>query len=189
MVLNRPIHMQIEKWADTTRTGKIQDVTISGFTAETDGRILLSAADGTSIDNLTLRDFTLKYSWIEDPEPIAAKAKSKQFPNKDKHPELLKAPAALVAENLNNLRVENFQVFWPTSESVPTDWQHPERIENGSMTIHKYPYDEVKQTEMGIIWGRGINGGYINNFDQSSSHSSVPRYKLINSTVQVLDKK
>ena len=187
MVLNRPIHMQIERWTDTTKIGKIEDVTISGFTCETDGRILLSAADGTSIDNLTLRDFTLKYAWIEDPAPIAAKAKSRQFPNKDKHPELLAAPAAIVAEGLNNFRVENLQVFWPTSDEVPQAWQHPERIENGSMTVHRPVYDQVKQTEMSVLWGKNLKGGYLRSFAPQASQEGLPNYILEESNISIHD--
>lgn len=187
MVLNRPIHMQIERWSDTTRIGKIQDVTISGFTSETDGRILLSAADGTSIENLTLRDVTLKYAWIEDPGPIAAKATSKQFPNKDKHPDLLGAPAAIVAENLKNLRIDNLQVFWPTSTEVPQDWQHPERIENGSLTIHRPKYQKVKAAEMSVLWGRNLEGGFIRNFDQKASDVNLKKYILKTSNISIHD--
>ena len=164
-------------------------MTISGFTAETDGRILLSAADDGFIENLTLRDFTLDYAWIEDPTPIAAEARSSQFPSKEKHPDLLAAPAAIVAENLTNLRLENFQVFWPETEQVPEEWQYPERIENGSMTVHRYDYNKAKQIELGVLWGKGLTGGYINNFGQRSSDLSVAKYQLQNSSIAVLDKK
>ncbi|MEL7123208.1 MAG: glycosyl hydrolase family 28 protein, partial [Bacteroidota bacterium] len=187
MVLNRPIHMQIERWEDTTQIGKIEDVTISGFTCETDGRILLSAADGTAIENLTLRDVTLKYAWIEDPAPIAAKAKSRQFPNKDKHPELLAAPAAIAAENINNLRIENLQVIWPSTEEVPLAWQHPERIENGSLAVRKPVYDKVKQTEMNVLWGKNLNGGYLRSFDLKASSNDLKKYLLKESNISVND--
>ena len=187
MVLNRPIHMQVEQWTDTTKMGGIKDVTISGFTCETDGRILLHAEEGATIENITLRDVTLKYAWIEDPAPIAANAKSRQFPNKNKHPELLGATAAIVAENLSNLRVENLQVFWPSSVEVPQEWQHPERIENGSPTIHRPNYDQLKQTEMSVLWGKNLVGGYIQSFDLHSSDPKIQAFQLSDSNIKIYD--
>lgn len=58
------------------------------------------------------------------------------------------ANAAVVASNVRNLTLDGLSIDWNQSDTIPQEWQHPERIENGKMDKVHYPaYDQVKMAE------------------------------------------
>lgn len=187
LIFNRPIQFMVEKRNPESPAGGIRDVSISNFTATTEGRILLTAADGGFLENITMRDVTLRYPMIEDPRPMVEGSGSGQFPKIDRHPEAMGALAAIVADNVENLHLENFRVFWPTTETTPQSWAHPERIENGSLRIHRPDYSRARQAEFSVLWGKNLKGGLIKAPSAEPSGATRKKYVLQNSDIQILD--
>lgn len=110
--LARSIYMDIQHWKRTDgKLGKLRNVSISNFVAETRGRVMLTAGDGATIDDVTLRDITLTYPEIEDPQQTVNQMRSSQMSNSS--PETRDKRAALVCDNVRNLRVFNMQTHWP----------------------------------------------------------------------------
>lgn len=151
--------------------------------AETEGRILITAEPGRMIENLTLRDVYLKYPMIEDPVPNVERAKSGQF--SPMNPEAKIAGAALVAENVRNLVVDNFNVDWPETENTPEAWRHPKRIANGTHDAFYPQYDPARQTEFSAVWGRNLQGGYLHTPLAMPSNPEKPRFDIMNSTIVI----
>lgn len=187
LIFNRPIQFMVEKRNPDSPAGGIRDVSISNFTATTEGRILLTAADGGFLENIIMRDVTLRYPMIEDPRPMVEGSGSSQFPKIDRHPEAMGALAAVVADNVQGLFLENFRVFWPVTEASPEAWAHPKRIENGSLRIHRPDYSKARQTEFSVLWGKNLQGGQIAAPLAEPSDTERKKYILQNSDIQILD--
>lgn len=185
LVLNRPIHISV--WNMNTeyqcpRPSELKNITISNFTATTDGRILMVAQDSCLAENITLRDVKLIYPFIEDPSAIAPGHKSHQ--GSPKNPIARGAKAAVVAENLSNLVIENLTVEWP-KDTMPQAWKIPKKIENGTNRIFNYKYDSPRQTELSVLWAKNVKGGYISAPLATPSDASIKKYDFINSTMKV----
>jgi len=198
LIYNRPIHIsllqrevapgviyggKVER-SDTTfdhegRQAQLRNILISNVIARTEGRILITAEPGRMIENLTLRDVIMTYPYIEDPRPNVERAKSGQF--SPMNPEAKVARAALVAENVKNLVVDNFAVNWPEADTVPVDWRFPKRIANGTYDSFHPTYEKARETEFGGIWGRNLQGGYIFAPSLEASAPTMPRLDVTGS--------
>ena len=193
LVLNRPF--QISAWNFKGRDGEtkwkggnVRNVIVSNFIGTTEGRILLNANDGLSIENITLKDIKLTYPYIEDPEKYAPEATSGQFRGIDK--EGMAARAALVASNVNNLTLDGFDIMWPKNDSVPMDWRHPERIENGKMDkVHKPDYDAHVNPNFNAAFFNNVQGGYVFSPMVKASKPKLETFKIQNSSIKVLGEK
>lgn len=165
LVINRPIHLSawnksMYEW-EPPQSSAMRNITISNFTAETDGRILMTAEEGCTMENITLRDIKLHYPRIEDPKPIAPGHESHQ--GSPKNPVARGVRAAVVADNISELIIDGLSVGWP-ADTVPEEWLIPERIENGTnrrFNPENYDYKKPRQTEMHVFWGRNIDKGYL----------------------------
>jgi hypothetical protein len=186
LIFNRPIQIMVNALTPNSKPGIIRNVSISNFTCETEGRILMTCYEGGIIENVTLRDVRLSYPMIEDPRPMVPGSGSSQFPKLSDHPEAPGALAAVVADNIRNLVIDNLQVNWPGTEATPVAWRHPERIENGSKRIHRFEYSKARQTELSVFWGNRIQGGYLSNMMAKPSSNSVNKYVLQRCDLQVL---
>ncbi len=183
LIFNRPIHFMIERRrGDESPHGTIRNVIVSNFISKTEGRILLTAEEGSTMENIIFRDVILDYPMIEDPRRFVEGSGSSQFPKEHLHPDAMGARAAMVVDNVKNLIVENFMVNWPKHEVTPEEWQHPERIENGSLRIHEIDYSKAKQTEFSVLWGRRIQGGHISAPYSTSSSPVMPKYDIKNTS-------
>ncbi|HKK61101.1 MAG TPA: glycosyl hydrolase family 28 protein, partial [Bacteroidales bacterium] len=140
LIFNRPIHLMVEKRTPDSPLGGIRNVKISDFTCVTEGRILMTCQEGGFMDNIMLNNITLRYPMIEDPRPMVEGSGSGQFPKPELHPGAMGARGAIVADNINNLVIDNLNIQWPETSETPDQWAHPERIENGSMRIHRMDY-------------------------------------------------
>jgi hypothetical protein len=128
--------------------------------ATTEGRILINANDGHSIENITLRDIKLSYPYIENAALYGPYATSNQFQGIDTVG--MVAKAAVVVSNASNIAIDGLDISWPKSDRVPEDWRHPERIENGKFDkIHKMDYSENKNPDFHAVYLNNVNGGYI----------------------------
>jgi polygalacturonase len=179
-ILNRPIHISLLQMGKTR--GAVRNVLISNFVANTDGRIMMTSEDGSKLENITLRDVQLTYPFIENPDLYVEGAKSKQFSPRSL--EARKAKAAIVADNIDNLVVDNVNIRWVHPDSAThKDYQFPERIEHGGMRVFKPDYSKSHQTELGVFWGRNVKGGYLDMPTAIPSQASVTPVQLINSNI------
>jgi len=202
---NRPIHISLfqrissnggiyggeientDRYFDSEgRQANLKNVSITNFKATSEGRILITAEPGRMIQNLTLRDISLEYPYIEDPVPCVDSIKSWQF--SPKNPNAKKARAAMVVENVENLVVENFNITWPKTIETPLDWQVKKRIANGTLSFFYPIYEKARQTEFNAFWGRGLKGGYYFSPLAKSSHPSFPNADIENSDILLMTK-
>ena len=186
LIFNRPIQIMVNGLTPTSKPGIIRNVLISNFICETEGRILLTCYQGGLIENVVMRDIMLRYPMIEDPRPMLAGSGSSQFPKTKEHPKAVGALAAIVADNIKNLVIENVNIQWPQTETTPTNWAHPERIENGSNRIHRMNYSKARQTEFVVFWGNNIQGGSLNNLLAKSSVPALEKYEITNSNITII---
>ena len=186
LIFNRPIQIMVNGLTPTSKPGVIRNVMISNFICETEGRILLTAYQGGLIENVVMRDIMLRYPMIEDPRPLLAGSGSSQFPKMKEHPKAVGALAAIVADNIKNLVIENVMIQWPQTVVTPMAWAHPERIENGSNRITRMNYSKARQTEFAVFWGNNIQGGALNNLLAKPSAPGVKKYELTNSNITIL---
>ena len=113
----RPIYLDIQQFhRPTAELGTIRNVMCSNVICTTRGRIVLTAQDGAKLENIMLRDVHLDVPAIEDPRQAVPAARSWQ--NSNFNPETRAAPAALVADNVRGLILDNVSVTWPTDNSV-----------------------------------------------------------------------
>ena len=204
LIYNRPIHISLMKRKEPSgavgnathkpdvqlvddggREPYLRNVLISNFIAKTEGRILVTAEPGRMIENLTLRDISIDYPWIEDPVPNIPKAMSGQF--SPMNPDAKKARAAVVLENVEALVIDNLNIRWPETDTVPADWQFPKRIANGTLEPFFPDYSKARQCEMSAIWARNIQKGYIRAPFAEASADVMPRYQIENSNLKVID--
>lgn len=123
LILNRPIHVDLrhetEKgWGGVSPTGHagiVRRVLISNVVAKTRGRILLTNADGGTMEDIALRDMQIHYPTMEDPAPTGGPAGGAQFSNHS--PAARVARAALVADGVERLHAQNLNIRWPGGES------------------------------------------------------------------------
>ena len=129
----------------------------------------------------------MDYAFIENPRPYVEGSGSNQFPKEHLHPEAMGALAAIVAENVDDLVVDNFSINWPQADTVPEKWKYPERIENGSLRIHKPEYKNSKPVDFSVLWGSKLNGGYIDSRLANSSDGIKEKYVLKNSDIKIIN--
>ncbi len=153
-ILNRPIHIDVRRRTDESGFATIRNVVVSNFIARTDGRILMTAEEGCTLENIVLRDIILHYPKIDDPAPTGASAGSKQFSNRS--PQARVARAAIVADTIRNLVVDNCIIDWPESEN---------------------------ETPMHAIWARNVRGGVFRCPLARASQDTLQRYYLEQSTI------
>lgn len=205
LLYNRPIHISLylpdpgagsrngdwlfregKQWNYEGRKPKLKNIIIHNFISTTDGRILITAGDGYMIENLILRDIILNYPWVENPIPYVDEVKSSQFAPVKK--EAKTATAALVLENIQNLVAENIIVNWPESDTVPSEWQFRKKIANGTHTSFYPKYTKAVEKAFNGIYGRGLQGGYINTPLLSASDKNTLVYNIKNSTIKIYNK-
>lgn len=115
---DRVIHLDIQQHlGENPQLGRMRHITISNLTAQTRGRILLTAQDGAMLEDIVLRDIQLDYPEVEDPEVTIPASRSSQLSNFN--PRARVARAAVVAENIHGLVLENIRTTWPAESAVP----------------------------------------------------------------------
>lgn len=157
IIQNRPIQIEARRNNENTEhAGVIRNVTIDGFSCETDGRIMIVEADDGLIEHIRLRNIHLRYPFIFDPVPTADIAKSNQFP---KHsPEARRAKAAVVVDRARNVEIEGLSVQWPEGE-VPAEWRFEKRLQNGGLELFdEQPYEPVP---FHAVWFHKVQGATL----------------------------
>lgn len=155
LILNRPIHIDLRSHDDGAPPGRLRNLVISNFIASTDGRLLMTAADGCRIENVVLRDIQLRYYGVDDPEPTGRGAGSTQFSNHS--PDARAARAAVVVDGLENLQIHNLSIQWP---------------------------DEGAQVPMHAFWLRNVRGAVIDAPFAKASRAGVADVCNLDSDVE-----
>jgi hypothetical protein len=175
--LNRPIHLDVHRrrhghaGADPSGSrpvGAMRRVTISGVTLATDGRILMTAADGALLEQITLRDVAMHLPWIED--PVAVRDLSDRMQSSPGNPDARLARAAVVAENVRDLALHNVTIRWPDGRPLPESYQP--KYEGGQLVIDPRAADAESPT-FHALWARGITGGTIDMPGATASRDGV----------------
>ncbi len=136
-------------------TPAIRGVTVRNLRAKTDGRMIIAATNGGIIEDVRLDDVTLRFPVVENAirhlEPAMIEERVGSI-------EARRANAALVAENVQGLRITNFDVRWPAgpagAEWLP-DWK---RLRNTSETLARDGWLAEKEPAVPAMWLRGVVG-------------------------------
>jgi hypothetical protein len=114
----RPIYVDIQQFKRSEPTlGKVSDLIFKDILCETRGRIVLTAQDGSVMQGLRLENITLSLPEIEDPKLSVPRSTSMQLSNFS--PKTRAVRAAVVADNVQGLRLKDIEVRWPNSSTVP----------------------------------------------------------------------
>lgn len=169
--LERPIYLDIQSHTRSDPgLGVMRDIVISNFVAETRGRIVLTAKNGAAIENVTLRDVTLRYPEIEDPKFTVNKMRSSQMSNSN--PLSRDVRSAVVADNVKGLRIHNLVTIWPDANADPA-----ELADAAFPGIHG-------QLPMHALWCRNVQG-VVDSPGLTASQAGVVPAILTNSSVDI----
>jgi polygalacturonase len=145
---DRVIHFDVQQHNGENPTlGILRHVLVNNVTCETRGRILLTAQDGGTMHDITLRDIRLVYPEVEDPAVTIPASRSVQLSNFS--PAARVARAAVVADNVSQLVLDNIVAHWPSD---------PARM----------------AAPMHGLWTRRLAGARINCPDLRASSADVP---------------
>ncbi len=174
--LNRALHVDVHKRSMPhacnphldTPVGRIRRVTMSNITLRTDGRVLLTAGDGGRLEQVTLRDLSMHLPWIEDPQSSAGLSDKMQ--SSPSNPDARAARAAVVAENVADLRIEGLSIAWPDGE--PLDDDYLPKYEKGRLVVDPRT-DDSPPAAFAAVWARNVRGGRIDTRGLTGSTDGV----------------
>ncbi len=177
--LNRPIHLDLRRrdraapvGPDAPAIGRMRNITVANLAARTDGRIVLTGADGGRIEGVRLSGISLRYPIIEDPAEIGPRADGLQFSRHS--PEARGARAAVVADAVDGLRLDGLSIRWPDGfldadwgDDLDTGrWSRPPRTELLRRMADQPPFHAV--------WLRDCQGGLVDAAGATASRPGVP---------------
>jgi polygalacturonase len=186
--LTRGIHLELRKgrneWdknapLEEQVVGKMRNITISNIVMHTDGRILLTAADGGVLENVTLDNITMHYPWIENPADVQLLSDTNQSSNYN--PQARIAPAAVVVENASGFSLTGLKIQWP-SEPVPPDYLP--KYEHGQLVTDPKT-DPRPLPVFHAFWGKNITSGLLDIPLATASAAGVPALQLSKCTLKV----
>ena len=171
-ILNRIIEINANKRTDASKCGHIKNVFIEGMNVVTDGRVLMGAANGGTVENVSLKNIHLQYVLLDDPYNMAEKTEGdcKYFRSL---PWLRGARAAIAAENIKNLTIEGITVEWPTYPldtnwlllKSPITWGNDDYLPANKPNIISGKQRPVYKT----IMTKNVKGGFIQKTNSKSN--------------------
>ncbi len=151
---DRAIHFDIQEHiGEASELGKMRNILVSNVVCRTRGRILLTAQDGARLENITLRDIVLDYPEVENPAETVPRDNSSQLSNFS--PEARVARAAVVADNVSGLVLDNILTRWPEDPAAVAApmagfWGRnvgPAVIDSPFLTASSPGADSISQTD------------------------------------------
>ncbi|MFW5751280.1 MAG: glycoside hydrolase family 28 protein [Planctomycetota bacterium] len=118
--LVNPIHIDCSvhpKARFEATPGRIRRVRVDGVTVRSDARVLVTAGPGAEVRDIQLRNIHLHYPAVENEFAWAREAVAIQF--SPGTPAARGARAAVVAENVQRLAVQDITIDWPEEVAVP----------------------------------------------------------------------
>jgi len=191
--LNRPLQIDCKRASSGSAVveshspvprGRVRNVQFSNVVCRTDGRILLTAADDMRIENVVLRDVRMSYPTIDDPSVTAKNVESDQFANHS--PEARVARAALAADGVDGLYVDNLQVEWPTKDNKWIRWDGLQNEEGKPR-----PYirgEDVKagdEPPFSVGWFRKCTKVLLN-CPFAEQNGNVKKYETVDTEIDVI---
>ena len=161
----RPLQLEVKQLHSLPQTrplGVIRNVTVAGLNARTQGRILITAQEGATIENIALRDIRLDIVYLEDNSLLQMDSTwgSNQLANMNL--EARRQPAAVVLENVRNLDLSGLRIHWPppgASSRAPAGPQRP---------------DGSPHPAFSALWARNVTGACVDIPTATSSVASAP---------------
>ena len=154
-ILNHPIHFDARKRSPESLPSVMRDIRIGNFSAVTDGRILLTAADDCTVENISIDGLSMRYALFCDPAEVAPGATSMQASQHS--PEARAARAAIVSDGVQALSIRNVGIKWPDSVDHPGWGAGLTRIENGGDRQFG-PADKGDDVDFAVLWARDTSG-------------------------------
>jgi polygalacturonase len=105
------VDIQQHRQEPPIQLGHVRNVVISNLAAETRGRIVLTAQDGATIEDVTLRDIQMRYPEVENSCELAGTTRCSQ--NSNFSPDSRGINSVLVADNVVGLQAYNIQAALP----------------------------------------------------------------------------
>ena len=177
--LNRPLHLDLRRrersvpvGPDAPEVGRMRNIAVSGLVARTDGRVILTAADGGRIEGVRLAGLSLRYPIIEDPAVIGPRVEGLQFSRHS--PEARGARAAIVADGVDGLRIEGVGIRWPYG-TLDADWG--EDIDTGLWTRPTQAEllrRMADQPPFHVAWLRGCRDSHVDTAGATASRPGLP---------------
>ncbi|MFP4107294.1 MAG: glycoside hydrolase family 28 protein [Phycisphaerae bacterium] len=135
--LARPIQLEVKQHVGwDVPLGHMKNVQISNFISKGAGRILLTAQDGTMLENVSLRDIRMDFTELEDAEklsPPTGDKGSSQYANRNL--EARRQNAAVVVENASKFTLDGLNVTWPDNGDVPYSAVWARNVQGGQVNI------------------------------------------------------
>ncbi|HLP09947.1 MAG TPA: glycosyl hydrolase family 28 protein [Opitutaceae bacterium] len=132
----------------------IRGVTVRNLRALTDGRMIMAAANGGVIEDVRLDDVTLRYPVVEK---TARYLEPAMIEERIGSPEARNVTAALVAENVQQLRVTNFDVRWPSAAPAAEWLPEWKRLRNTAEILQRDTWLAEAKPVVPALWLRGVN--------------------------------
>ncbi|MFB3826244.1 MAG: glycoside hydrolase family 28 protein [Bryobacteraceae bacterium] len=107
-----PIFLDLEQRTDESRLGRIRDVSFSDIRILTEGRVLVGSLPGRPIENLTLRNITMR---VTGPEAVDTQRKPRgvaRIRPAARDADYSPAPAAMIFANVRGLRLRDVRLTW-----------------------------------------------------------------------------
>ncbi|TVR42686.1 MAG: hypothetical protein EA402_11135 [Planctomycetota bacterium] len=182
-ILNRPIQVDLRQRNDTSRRSRLHMLTITNFSAVTDGRILLTTADDCQASRLTLDHITLRYPHIDDPLVNGQSPASQE--NAMHNDEARVARAAIVADGIDHLAISGLHIQWPDTKPLASWAGDSMRLEHGANNLYP-PLLSESSPPFAAFWARGLIGGRVDLGGIQSSHGRAARADIADSSGTVL---
>lgn len=190
--LERPIYIDIQQHGrEDGELGVVRNILVQNLTALTRGRILLTAQDGSSIEDVTLRDVQLTLPEIEDPEIAVTSSRSRQMSNYN--PETRSKRALVVLDNCRRIQLANLSARWPGSDADAARYR---RSSDGGLSYPgdgRYNDDRRKQEAVGTdvpvhaLYARNSSDVFLD-APLLEGYRGAARIVTVNSDVTVRDR-
>ncbi len=155
-----PEHPNCGKTYPARPPGRIRGITVTNLDIETCGRIMMGAGGDATVEDISLDHIRLRYPMIDDPKPVGKRAGGNSFFGDLE--DLRTARAALVAENIADLRVTDYRIHWP---SYPVDEDKVELLRSSNRLQNPEYYGDMDAVISGrsappftAVWARNVSG-------------------------------
>ncbi len=117
--LEWPIVVDLEKRTAESRLGSIADVSFSHVAIYTKGRIMISGHPSRPLENIRFEDISIRVTGYEEIK-AAKKMRGGAHGSADDAPDYASRPAAIIADYIHGLAVDNVHVQWPAATGAAT---------------------------------------------------------------------
>lgn len=184
----RPEHSRYNTVWPECKRGAIRHISMNNIDFTTEGRVMIGAAAGEEMRDISINGLRLRYPLVEDAGLYPEQACKGRLSFFKLCPEIHRARAAVALLNARDFRLRDLRIEWPTYP-VPEEWNilrspfrnltpfyagHEEEVRTGRRTA---PFS--------VLWARGTHGGFVELGGNTSNAGGVPAAVLENSTIDV----